>query len=158
MEDINFLLNKAYFYLKFRLRTEKELRNYLIKKIKDKHWSLDDVEKVINILKDQGLIDDEKFIKAYINDRNNFKPKGKKLLIKELKQKGIKEDLLEKYFSENELDEEELAFEVLKKRWSKLNRLDEKKRSEKAIRLLLSRGFSFETAKKTYKKLKSSIL
>ncbi len=158
MDHLNFLLNKAYFYLKFRLRTEKELRDYLIKKIKDKQWSLDDVEKVINILKDQQLIDDERFVQSYINDRINIKPKGKKLLIKELKQKGIKEDLLEKYFLKNELDEEELAFEVLKKRWSRLNRLDEKKRFEKAIRLLLSRGFSFETAKKTYKKLKNFTL
>lgn len=153
MKDLDYLLNKAYFYLKFRLRTEKEIRDYLSKKIKDKHWSLDDVEKVIAILKNQGLINDENFIKSYINDRINFKPKGRTLLIKELKQKGIKKELIDRYFLENDINEEKLAYQVLKKRWSRLNNLDSKKRYEKAIRLIISKGFSFDIAKKVYEKI-----
>lgn len=153
MKDLDYLLNKAYFYLKFRLRTEKEIRDYLSKKIKDKHWSLDDVEKVIAILKNQGLINDENFIKSYINDRINFKPKGRTLLIKELKQKGIKKELIDRYFLENDINEEKLAYQVLKKRWSRLNNLDSKKRYEKAIRFIISKGFSFDIAKKAYEKI-----
>jgi len=153
LDDINYLLNKSYFFLKFRPRTEKEIRQYLYKKIANKHWSTEDAEKVINILKEQGLIDDKKFLELYVNDRLNLKPKSKKLIIKELKQKGVSDNLIEKYFSQNEINEEEVAFKLLKKRWSRYKNLPEKKRLEKVLRFLLSKGFSFEIAKKIYQKI-----
>lgn len=154
--DKDFLLNKAYFFLKFRLRTEKEIRDYLYKKIINTHYSRDDVEEVIKNLKEQGLINDEKFIEAYVNDQLSFKPKGKKFLINKLKQKGINEKLIEKFFSENQIDEEKLAFEILKKRWLRLKDLSFEKRYQKAMRFLLGRGFNFSLAKKTFEKLNTS--
>lgn len=143
------LLNKAYFFLKFRPRTEKEIRDYLYKKIAKTHYSRDDVDKVIKKLKEQDLINDEKFIELFINDRLALKPKGKKLLIKELRQKGVVDYLIETYFIKNKINEEELALKILSQRWSRLKNLEEKKRFEKATRFLLSRGFDYETTKKT---------
>ncbi|MCX7955535.1 MAG: RecX family transcriptional regulator [Patescibacteria group bacterium] len=147
------LLNKAYFFLKFRPRTEKEIRDYLCKKIIKTHWSRDDVEKVIEKLKEQGLIDDEKFVEMYIKNRLLLKPKGKNLLKKELILKGINNDLIEKYFSLNQIDEENVAFAILKKRWSRFKNLDFKRKLEKSLRFLVSKGFSYETAKKTFELL-----
>lgn len=149
------LLNKAYFYLKFRPRTEKEVRNYLHKKIKTKHWSFDNVENVIKKLKEQGLIDDKKFIDLFVRDRTVLKPKGKRVLIQELRKKGIDDELIEKYFSENPINEEELALQILKKRWLRFKNLDSQKRFEKSARFLISRGFDFNLVKKTIDKLKS---
>jgi regulatory protein len=154
-EDLLALLNKAYFFLKFRPRTEKEIRDYLYKKIKSKHWSRDDAEKVIEELKEESLIDDKKFIELFVRDRTALKPKGKKLLVRELKQKGIKDELIEKYFTKNEIDEEKLALQILSRRWPRFKNLDSKKRFEKSTRFLLSRGFSYETVKKTFEKLES---
>jgi len=152
-EDLIPLLNKAYFFLKFRPRTEKEMREYLYKKIRTTHWSKDAAEEVIKILKEKELIDDEKFIDLFVRDRTAIKPKGKKVLIKELKQKGIKDELIDKYFSKNSLDEESLAFKILEKRWPRFKPLDSKKRFEKSARFLISRGFSFDIVKKTIDKL-----
>lgn len=152
-EDLLTLINKAYFFLKFRPRTEKEIRDYLYKKIIKTHWSRDDVEKVIKKLKKQGLINDERFIEMYIKNRLLLKPKGKNLLKKELISKGINNDLIEKYFSLNQINEEKIAFEILKKKWSRFKSLNFKKRLEKSLRFLVSRGFSYETAKKTFELL-----
>jgi len=152
-EDLLALLNKAYFFLKFRPRSVKEVRDYLYKKIKSKHWSQDDAEKVIKELKEEDLIDDEKFIDLFVRDRTALKPKGKKLLIRELKQKGISDELIKKYFSENEIDEEKLAFQILSKRWPRFHNLDPKKRFEKAVRFLMSRGFNFDIIRETFEKL-----
>lgn len=153
--DLLGLLNKAYFYLKFRPRTEKEIRSYLYKKIKTKHWSQDDVEKVIEKLKEEDLIDDKKFIDLFVRDRLALKPKGKKVLIQELRQKGISDELIENYFSKNQINEEKLALEILKKRWLRFKNLDSQKRFEKSARFLISRGFNFNLVKKTIDKLKS---
>ncbi|GIW64427.1 MAG: hypothetical protein KatS3mg092_0360 [Patescibacteria group bacterium] len=153
MDDLSFLFNKAYFYLKFRPRTEKEIRDYLYKKIINTHFSRLQVEEVIEKLKEQGLIDDKKFVELYIKDRLLLKPKGEKMLKKELKAKGIKDDLIDDYFQNNSIDEEKIAKELLKKRWSRFQNLDINKIKEKAFRFLLSRGFSYEVVKKTIEDL-----
>lgn len=147
------LLNKAYFFLKFRPRTEKEIRDYLYKKIKTKHWSRDDVEIVIEKLKEKDFINDERFIELFVRDRTMLKPKGKRLLIKELKLKGIKDELIDNFFLKNEVDEEKLAFQILSKRWPRFKSLDSKKQYEKSVRFLLSRGFSYDIVKKTIEKI-----
>lgn len=154
-EDLLSLLNKAYFFLKFRPRSEKEIRDYLYKKIAKTHLSRNDAEKIIEELKEKNLVDDEKFIDLFVRDRTILKPKGKRLLIRELKQKGIKDEFIEKYFSENEVDEEKLALQILEKRWPRFKNLDSKKRFEKSMRFLMSRGFSFNLCKGTFEKLSS---
>ena len=151
-EDLVPLLNKVYFFLKFRPRTEKEVRDYLYKKIRTTHWSRDGAEEVIKKLNEQELIDDKKFIDWFVRQRTTLKPKGQKLLTRELLQKGIKIELIEDYFSENSVDEETLAFQILKKRWPRFKSLDSKKRFEKAARFLLSRGFNYDLVKKTIDK------
>ncbi|MFH0979465.1 MAG: regulatory protein RecX [Candidatus Roizmanbacteria bacterium] len=148
-EDLLSLLNKAYFFLKFRPRSEKEVRDYLYKKIKSKHWSRDDAEKVIEELKEEELIDDEKFVDWFVRNRTTLKPKGQRLLTRELKLKGISDELIEKYFLENTIDEESLAFKILEKRWPRYKSLSSQKRFEKACRFLMSRGFNYDLTKKT---------
>ncbi len=155
-EDLIALLNKAYFFLKFRPRTEKEIRDYLYKKIKTTHWSRDDADKIIEELKEKELIDDEKFIDLFVRDRTALKPKGKRVLIRELKLKGIKDELIEKYFSQNSIDEETLALNILEKRWPRFRSLDSQKRFEKSVRFLMSRGFEYDLVRKIIKKLDDS--
>ena len=152
-DDLRPLLNKAFFYLKFRPRTKKETENYLLKKIKTTHWSTDDVIKIITYLEEIELIDDKKFTVWFIEQRNILKPKSQFLLTKELLQHGVDKDLIDAYFSNNSLNEEELAFQTLKSRWNRYKNLDKRKQFEKAISFLLRRGFSYEISRQTVKKL-----
>jgi len=156
-KDLLILLNKAYFFLKFRPRTEKEIREYLYKKIKTKHWSRDDAEKVIEELKEENLVDDKKFIELFVQDRTALKPKGERLLIRELKQKGISDDLIKEYFSKNAINEESLALKILERRWPRFRNLDSKKRFKKSAGFLMSRGFSYDLVKKTIEKCEKNL-
>lgn len=157
LEELQELLNMAYFYLKFRMRTESEMRNYLLKKIQKKHWSSDDVVKVIEKLKEDQYVDDRKFIDMYVRDRTLLKPKGKRALIAELIKHGVAKDMIDEYFSGREMDEESLAYETLVKRWSRLEGLPREKKFEKSIRFLLSRGFDYSTARRAFEKLNSKV-
>jgi len=151
-EDITFLLNKAYFFLKFRPRTEKEVYDYLLKKIKKTHYSTNDIKKVIEKLKEMNLLNDKKFIEDYVSFRLKNNPKSQRVLIYELRKKGLGEDLINDYFSYNQVNEEELAFLLLKKRWPRLLKHNKKDRLKKAFDFLLRRGFDFSTARKTVEK------
>lgn len=156
MEDLSYLLNQAYFFLKFRPRTKKEVKNYLLKKIKNRHFSEAEVEKVIKKLEEENLINDQEFISWFVEQRKVGKPKGQFLLRKELQQLGAAEELVERYFLEHPFNEEEAALKALLPKWSRLKNLPLEKCFQKAVNFLLRRGFSYEVAKKTFQSLKTT--
>ncbi len=67
-------------YIMVRLRSINEIKVYLTKK----GYSKDVIDKVIEKLIKNKLLDDEAFTKAYINDKLNFTNVGKYKLINEL--------------------------------------------------------------------------
>ena len=142
-EDLRELLNKAYFFLKFRPRTKKEMRDYLYKKIKKRHFSRDDADKVIADLEEQGLVDDKAFVEWFVEQRVRGKPKGSFVLKGELLRLGIGKELIESYLLENPLNEEDLVFRALKSKWQRFKNLSKKERFEKAVAFLTPPRFSF---------------
>ena len=148
-EDVQKALNRAYFYLKFRPRTKKEVASYLQKKSeKFYHWQFGVIEKAIESLELEGIIDDKKFIESFVVSRNAVKPKSEFALRRELTHPGIDKDLIDRFFADNPLPEEDLARKALKIRWFHFSHFDKKTRFEKAVKFLMRRGFIFSIAKK----------
>lgn len=147
------LLQKCYRFLSLRNRTEKEMRDYLGKKIQ--RFKLNNpqelIEKAIQQLKEQDLIDDKKFIEWWVEQRSYFKPKGPFVLKQELLEKGVAHDLIRQYFEENKIDELALAKQVLQKKQKTLVNLEKEEKFKKASEFLMRRGFSYELAKKTFR-------
>lgn len=149
MDDLQPLLNIAFFYLKFRPRTIKETRDYLYKKVRTTHWSHAAVDKIINHLIELKFLDDQEFIRYLVESRTKTKIKGVFAIKQELSKYGVEKELIDEYFSKTEINEEELAEKILTSRWPRLKTLPKQKRFEKAISFLLRRGFNYETSKKT---------
>lgn len=155
-EDVQKALNRAYFFLKFRPRTKKEVRDYLLKKSeKYYHWSSEVIDQALLRLEQLDFINDEKFIDSYVHSRNALKPKGEFALRKELIGLGVEKSFIDNYFADNPLDEETSAFQVLKSRWLRYRHLDKKTRFEKAVQFLMRRGFTFSIAKKVTEELEN---
>jgi len=155
MEEKELLENlrqKCYRFLSVRERSEKEIWEYLQRKIK--RFKLDNQNKLINLLiqqlKEEGLIDDKKFIAWWVEQRGYFKPKGFFALKQELIQKGVNRDLIDQFFEENKINELELAKIALQKKSKTLKDLKKEELYKKAIGFLLRRGFSFELARKAF--------
>lgn len=76
-------------YLGYRMRSKKEVYDYLHKKeVEDEHISA-----VIDRLVANHLLDDEQFAKAFVQTRINTSSKGPLLIEQELLHKGISRDL-----------------------------------------------------------------
>lgn len=120
------------------------MRRYLNKKsTRFKIDCQEKINKVIDYLKTAEYINDENYIKLWVEDRSYFKPRGKKLLIQELKQKGIDGLLIDNYFNDYQLDELVLIKKILQKK--QLNLTQDNK--EKLLKLLLRRGFDYQQSK-----------
>ena len=94
--------------MKKKLRSEKEIKEYMNKK------EIKDQEKIIKKLKDSNLINDELYAKAFIHDRISFSNDGINKIKTELIKQGIEENIIE-----NELN--------------KIDRKDQKEKLEKLI-------------------------
>lgn len=133
-------LDIALHFLKFRARSEHEIRQ----KLTSKNASLEEIDKVIDVLTRNLLLDDEKFAKMYVKDRNTLKPTGKFLLKMEMKRLGLSDDLIEENLSNQ--DEEDLARRALASK----GRLQDAE-FEKKAQFLQRRGFSMNVIMKILK-------
>jgi len=139
---------EAYNYLGFKARTEKELRQKL-----GKSGYLEDIsEKVIQLMKKYGYLNDEAYVKNYINDRKKFKPSGKRLIKYELSQKGISDEVISRVIEETKLDETELAARVLAKK-SRGKDISDRKQKEKLYMYLAGKGFDYDTINSAFRQL-----
>lgn len=151
-DDLIPLLDMAFFYLKFRPRTIHETREHLYKKVITTHWSHEAVDKVIDHLIELKFLDDKAFIDFLVRSRTATKVKGIYAIKQELYRFGVDKGLIEEYFSNTEINEEELAEKALTHRWEIIKNLPKQKRFEKAANYLRSRGFSFDVCRKIINK------
>lgn len=79
-----------------RLRSEEEIKNYL----KNNFYDEDTINKVINKLKKNKLINDELFCRSFINDRLLLTNYGPNKIKNELKKHKIDDNVIEKYLSQ----------------------------------------------------------
>ncbi len=79
------LVNIGIKYINVRLRSIKEIKDYLSKKEEDKELILSAVDRLIK----SGYLDDDRFTKAYIKDKLNFTTWGDYKIINELNRLGV---------------------------------------------------------------------
>lgn len=136
------VLQKVYRLLSWRDRSEKEIRDYLKRKTEN-------LEQILNQLKEQGYINDERFAREWVESRRRSKQKGAKAIKLELLQKGIDKEIIEKVVSSqlSDVSEEQIAEKALEKKikiWQNLEALEFRK---KATDFLMRKGFEYEIVK-----------
>lgn len=144
MDNFDKFYNKALYFLSFRPRSEKELRDYLKKNKVDDLTS----EKIINSLKNNKFLNDEEFAKWFKQQRTLIKPKATTVIKMELKQKGITEEIISEIFKDETESDLEKAKKLAEKRITRyLGLHDKRKVYEKMGRYLASKGFNYDVIK-----------
>lgn len=132
-------------FLSFRPRSKKELQGKLLQYAIKKGISQKAVDRVLTDLSNQNFINDEDFIKWWVDQRRSFKPKGERAVIIELTQKGIERDLIKKVLSGGDKQNEyDLAVQAIKKKINTYKYLSEKEIKIKIGNFLSRRGFDYD--------------
>ncbi len=127
-------------YLSFRPRSEAEVRRKLLEKGFDQPL----VEQIIEHLKAERWLGDSEFARLWTENRTTFRPRSRRLLRYELRQKGVSEDHIEEAL--NPLAEEsELAYQAGIRYARKLTSLQPDVFRKRLMAFLARRGFSYET-------------
>jgi len=90
--------NIALKFLNSKLRTEKEIRKKLI------NFSKDAIEYTLDRLKKEGYLNDNLYIKCYINDEINLKMIGPNKIFFDLKKLGFNDDIILNYLNSFDID------------------------------------------------------
>lgn len=152
-EEVSKLFDSCLKYLSFRPRSEKEVKNYIAKKISKyenvkfsqaKESSL--VETVIKKLKNHKFLDDFEFARWWVEARSKSKPRGIFLIKSELIQKGVEKEIIEQAIS-NISNQLSLATKALGKKIPRWQNLPQKEFKKKVFSFLSSRGFEFDIIK-----------
>lgn len=136
-EEEHKVLEKALRYLSFRNRSVKELQTFLLGKGYDSQV----VFRTLTRLEEVGLLDDRAFAKAWVEGRAKTKGMGGRLLEQELRQKGVKKEIIREAV-EGLGDEEERALSLARARAERLKGLDNETAKRRLAGFLRRRGFS----------------
>lgn len=140
-DDIRKAYNLAVNYLARRMRSEKEVREYLEKK--DIEEAI--INEVVHKLSSQKYINDEEFTSAYVRTQINTTDKGPDLIRLELIEKGIRKELIAKALKEYSIsDQIEKAIKLSSKLLNKNTKDSQKIVKQKVEQLLLRKGYPYE--------------
>ena len=150
MTDTNSLqdcLDAAYYYLSYRPRSEGEIKQWL-----HKRGFADEVaEKAIAKLREQNLSDDFAFAQFWKDNRLSFRPKSRRLIKKELRDKKVAAEIIEQVTED--MDDEEIAYKLGAGRLPSLAHLDYPAFYRRLSSYLAYRGFNYEVIKHTAARL-----
>ena len=130
-------------YISSRLKTEKQIKDYLYKH----EYKKSTVETVIEKLKNYGIIDDKMYAESYIKSNSNF---SKNKVKQKLMQAGVKNENFDEQICE--IDELESSIKHAEKFFK--NKEINKQNLEKLIRRLSGMGYTWDTIKSVLNKLK----
>jgi len=140
-EDANELAyQKALHFLSYRLRSSAEVRQNLSKRGTPEPL----VEETLNRLQRAGLVNDQEFARAWVENRNTFQPRSKSVLRMELRRKGLSDEIVQPVLDE-QVNEKTLAFEAARKYARRLAGLGWPEFRQKLFGFLARRGFSYTT-------------
>jgi regulatory protein len=129
----------AFFLLKFRLRSEKEIYD----RLKKKKFPEGEIKRVVAFLKEKKFIDDQAFVKAWVNSRLR-RSIGLKKIRQELRQKGIAKEIIDEKLEEvkNGYSESEIVKDLATERLRKFKDIEPLKAKSRVYGYLIRRGFS----------------
>jgi regulatory protein len=140
-DDIRKAYNKAIYYLARRMRSKKEINDYLVSKEVDEPV----INEILHRLTAQKYINDEEYALAYVRTQANTTDKGPNVIKMELKEKGIDEGILIHALGEYPLEQQlEKAVKISGKFFEKNTRESMKIQKQKLENLLLRKGYSYD--------------
>ena len=140
----------AFLLLKFRLRSENELKV----RLKQKGFSEELNQDTINFLKDKEFIDDRVFARGWVSSRLK-RPFGLRKIRQELVQKGLDKEIIENSLSQvkEHYSEGQIVSQLAQQRFSRIKGIEPFKAKARVYAYLIRRGFAPDIVSDTVKKL-----
>lgn len=150
------LYTRSLEYVLIRPRSQRELRDYLYRKTRDSRTKMGTIkkgvspeltERVFNRLLEKGYLDDEKFARFWVENRNTRKGSSLRKLQSELMAKGVERSIIERALQDTDRSDTDELKKIILKKASRYS--DE----QKLMAYLVRQGFSYDDVKQAIRSL-----
>ena len=138
------LYNLALGYVALRPRSKWEIDFYLERKKASPALK----EQILNKLSNIGLIDDEKFAQAFVNDRRLLRPTSRRKLSLELRKKRVADEVIEAALGSDPAEEQTALRDIIERKLRQTKYQD----NLKLMQYLARQGFSYGDIKSALQK------
>jgi regulatory protein len=138
--------------LSYRPRSRAEVARSL----QDKGFAESTIDDVLGRLIRSGLLDDRTFARYWIENREQFRPRGPFVLRRELQQKGIADAIIQE--SLQDTDERASAYRAAmqkRSRWQRIMATDPALLRRKLFGYLKQRGFGYDAIQEVWERFQS---
>ncbi len=140
ISDFGKAYERALIYVMIRPRSVREVHDYA----RRKKWSPEDTQAIVDKLSQRNYLNDERFARAWVENRQLNKATSLRRLRMELKQKGVADDIAARVLSLGTHNEHDALQQIIAKK-GKLARY--KADPQKFMQYLARQGFSFDDIK-----------
>jgi len=139
---------QAYRYLTRRPHLNAELK----RKLSAKKFSSSIIEKALEYLNQKKYMDDQAFIKMFMQEQINLKMSGPLIIKKKLLEKGAHSTVIDPILSDGypEVLQIENALKLFQNKIKSIHEDDEKKVKEKLFRFLQQKGYAWQVIEKVF--------
>jgi regulatory protein len=142
-DDVEKARDKALRFLGNRPRSEWEVRQNLQKA----GFEAAAIDRVLERLRGVGLVDDAAFVRYWLDNRAQFKPKGAVALRQELRLKGVEREVIDAVLAESEHTDDQAALQAALAKADRYRQLPRSEFAQKLGAYLARRGFDYETVR-----------
>jgi regulatory protein len=133
-------VDSALQFLGYRPRSEYEVRQ----RLRRKGYPDAAIEHAVQQLLAWGYLNDRQFADFWLSNRLEHSPRGERALLQELRRKGVDVETAREALGEQELDEQEAALDLARKRLPSLRNLDRQTRDRRLTGFLQRRGYGWD--------------
>lgn len=131
---------KALNFISYRPRSAQEVQ----RRLKDYGYNENQVEAILERLKQAKLVEDAEFARLWVENRSEFRPRSRRVLRIELLQKGIAEEEIQTALGDVEEDSA-LAYQAAIRYARRLRGMEWREFRERLGAFLVRRGFDYGT-------------
>lgn len=137
------ILSKIEHYCAYQDRCTQEVVTKL------RSWQLEEQEQrqVLQILKNEGFIDDERYVQSFIRGKINTKQWGVQKIRLGLLQKGISKELIDKYIEDINPQQYTDNIQTVLRKWTQSHGPVTQENITKLYRHLMAKGYTYEEIK-----------
>lgn len=137
-DELDKAFQKTLNYLSYRMRSEKELIDYL----RQEEVPMEEIEGMIERMRRLDFVNDQRFADAFVRTKRDQSKKGPNVIRQELKLKGVSNTImdksLEQYTPEEQLD---MAIELAEKKQRSYKKESSRQKEQKLVQFLMQKGF-----------------
>jgi regulatory protein len=149
IDEISRATNQAVRLLSFRPRSRHELES----RLRRKGFESDSINAAIERMVELGYINDEEFAQYWVENRQQHRPRGRRLLASELRSKGVPPDVVDQAIDESAIDEFGDALELARKRADRLRGLDRETWRRRMAGFLQRRGYGWDVVRRVLEEI-----